>query len=242
MLVIFLGGSLSAGGADDESDIDLTIVVEDEAEFLRDLEPWFGSVGHPVVVSPGPVPSLVTSLMSDGLRLDVSVERRSSFAARPRRALSVLHDPLGLAAGLSFVVPHYQPTADWLRQSVEDFLRFLDQLSVIVIRREWITGIDNAWYLMSQLVDLYSHRNRAERTSPRRLNSRLTSTQRSAIEALPAIRCDERAIVDVHMAIARLYLPEARLLYNELGLEWPEDLEATVVEHLLRRTGCRLDA
>ena len=244
VLAIFLGGSLSTGGADDESDIDLTIVVEDEAaaDFLSELGPWFGTVGHPVVVAPGPMPSLVTSLMNDGLRLDVTVERRSSLAARPRRAFTALHDPFGLGAGLSFVVPHYQPSPEWLHQSVEDFLRFLDQLSVIALRQEWITGIDNTWYLIAKLVDLYSHRNRAERTSPRRLNSRLTSSQRSAIESLPPISCDERAIIDVHFAIARLYLPEARLLHTELGLEWPGELEAAVVEHLLRRTGSRLEA
>ena len=126
-----------------------------------------------------------------------------------------------------------------LAKSAEDFLRFFDQLSVVVVRSEWIAGIDNAWYLISQLVDLYAHRNRAARTSPRRVNARLTPSQRRAIESLPPIGADERAITDVHMAIAALYLPAAEEFSKELGLEWPQELERTVVEHLERRTGVR---
>lgn len=242
VLAILVGGSLATGGADEESDIDLTVVVDDAAtdEFSLELKDWLGQVGRPVAVAPGPVPNLVASLMRDGLRFDVTVQRRSSFPPGARRAAVVLHDPVGVAAGGSDVVsPRFEPTPEWLRQSVEDFLRFLDQLSVVVFRQEWIAGIDNAWYLISQLVDLYAHRNRAPRTSVRRVNERLTSSQREAIESLPPIAAHEQAIVDVHVAIAALYLPQAEEFCKELGVEWPQELEQTVVEHLLRRTGAR---
>jgi hypothetical protein len=178
--------------------------------------------------------------MRNGLRLDVTVERRSAAANRPRRATVVLHDPSGLVGASDAVTPRYQPTPAWLAKSVEDFLRFLDQLSVVVVRREWIAGMDNAWYLISQLVDLYGHHNRAVRTSPRRVNERLTSAQREAIESLPPIRADEQAVIAVHMAIAALYLPAAKGLSKELGVAWPEELERTVLEHLEQRTGARL--
>lgn len=239
---IWLGGSLASGEPDEESDIDMTVVVDDATanEFSLELERWLQGVGHPVAVTSGPVPNLVASLMRDGLRFDVTVERRSSVAARPRPEVLVLHDPFGVAGGGGVVTPRFEPTGKWLRQSVEDFLRFLDQLNVVVLRREWIAGIDNAWYLISQLVDLYAHRNRAVRTSVRRINARLTSSQREAIETLPPIHGDERSIVDVHMAVAKLYLPEAEEFSKELGLEWPQELEQTVVEHLARRTGARL--
>lgn len=196
-------------------------------------------IGDVVAVAPGPVPNLMASLMRDGLRFDVTVERRSSAATRPRRSTVALHDPLVAIGATDPVTPHFDPTPEWLAKNVEDFLRFFDQLSVVALRREWIAGIDNAWYLISQLVDLYAHRNRAVRTSPRRVNARLTSSQREAIESLPPISADERAITDVHMAIAALYLPAAEEFYKELGLEWPQALERTVVEHLERRTGVR---
>lgn len=242
VLAILLGGSLASGEPDEESDIDLTVVLDDDAadEFSLELERWLRRVGDPVAVTRGPVPNLVASLMRDGVRFDVTVERRSSMAARPRRAVLVLHDPFGVSTGGDVVTPRFEPTGKWLRQSVEDFLRFLDQLSVVVLRQEWIAGIDNCWYLISQLLDLYAHRNRAARTSARRVNDRLTWNQREAIESLPPIRSDERSIVDVHMAVAELYLPEAEQFCKELGLEWPQELEQTVVEHVARRTGARL--
>ncbi len=241
VLAILLGGSLATGDGDEESDLDVTVVVEDHGadEFSAELQPWLTAIGA-VAVAPGPVPSLLTSLMRDGLRLDITIERRSSVSARPRRAMVALYDPLGVVERSDAVRPRFEPTPEWLTQSVEDFLRFLDQLTVIVLRKEWITGIDNAWYLISQLVALYGHRNRAARTSPRRVNERLTPGQRRAIESLPPIRSEERAIVEVHLAVAALYLPEARELYTELGLEWPHALEQTVFEHLDRRTGVRI--
>ncbi len=243
VLAILLGGSLASGEGDEESDIDLTVVIDDAdaEEFSLEVEDWFRKFGHPVAITPGPVPNLVASLMRDGLRFDVTVQRQSSIATRPRRASSVLHDPSGVVPrGGDVVTPRFEPTPEWLQQNVEDFLRFLDQLSVVVLRQEWIAGIDNCWYLISQLVDLYAHRNGAARSSPRRVNARLTSTQREGIEALPAIRAEERAIVDVHMAVAKLFLPEAEEFYKKMGLEWPHELEQTVVEHLARRTGTRL--
>ena len=241
VLAVLLGGSLASGDADEESDIDLTVVVDDAvADAFNHERDWLKRMDAPVITSVGPMPNLLTSLMRDGLRLDVTVERRTVFEARPRRAVVALHDPPGLLAGVEFVVPRYEPTPEWLRRNVEDFLRFLDQLSVVVLREEWIAGVDNAWYLISQLVDLYAHENRAPRTSPRRMNARLTAGQRSAIESLPAIQATERAIVDVHVSVAKLFIPEAQEMYRQLGLEWPQELETAVRDHLQRRVGARI--
>ena len=242
VLAVLLGGSLVNGDADEESDIDLTVVVDDAVvdEFTGEWRHWLERIGPPVLASPGPMPNLITSLMRDGLRLDVTVERRSSFGSRPRRDAVALHDPSDILAGTEVVVPRFEPTPELVRQNVENFLRFLDQLSIVVIRKEWLAGIDNAWYLISQLVELYAMHNGAPRTSARRLNARLTAEQRSGIESLPAIQAKEQAIVDVHIAVARLFLPEAQELYRRLGLRWPQELEQTVVEHLQRRIGAGL--
>lgn len=241
VLAVLLGGSLASGDADEESDIDLTVVVDDTvADAFTHARDWLERMEAPVIASLGPMPNLVTSLMRDGLRLDVTVERRTVFETRSRRAVVALHDPLGLLAGVEVVVPRYEPTPEWLRRTVEDFLRFLDQLSVIVLRQEWIAGVDNAWYLISQLVDLYAHDNRAPRTSARRVNARLTAEQRSAVKSLPAIQATERAIVDVHISVAELFIPLAQEMYRQLGLEWPEELQRAVREHLHRRVGARI--
>ena len=95
-------------------------------------------------------------------------------------------------------------------------LRFLDQLYVVVVRREWIAGLDNAWYLISRLVDLYAHSNRAPRTSPRRVNERLTPAQQRAFESLPPIQANEVSVVGVHLAVATLYRSVARALADEV--------------------------
>lgn len=239
VVAVFLGGSVATGEADEESDLDLTVVVEDAAldDIWESLEHSMRSIDRPVAVAPGPMPRLLTALMQNGLRLDVTVESRSALGSRPRRPLVALSDPLAIGAGLEVASPRFEPTPTWLGQHVTDFLRFLDQLNVVVVRREWIAGVDNAWYLISRLVDLYAHLNRAPRTSPRRVNVRLTPAQRAAIASLPPIQAEESSVLAVHLAVARLYLAEARALAENLHVEWPTELEQTVLGHLRTRTG-----
>ena len=134
--------------------------------------------------------------MADGLRLDVALVARSTLASRRRRPMAALHDPDGTLVGLEFASPRSEPTPEWLSSHVSDFLRFLDQLNVVVVRREWIAGVDNAWYLISRLLDLYAHSNRAPRTSPRRVNERLTPAQQRAVESLPPIQANEVSVVE----------------------------------------------
>ncbi len=239
VVAVFVGGSLATGEVDEESDLDLTVVVDDaELEsFSEGLERWFHSVGRPVAVAPGPMPHLLTGLMDDGMRLDLAVVARSALTSRPRRPMAALYDPDDILVGLEFASPRYEPTPEWLSSHVSDFLRFLDQLNVVVVRREWIAGVDNAWYLISRLLDLYAHTNRAPRTSPRRVNERLTPAQQMAVESLPPIQANEVSAVPVHLAVAALYRIEARALADEIGAEWPNELEEAVFEHLRARTG-----
>lgn len=239
VVAVFVGGSLATGEVDEESDLDLTVVVDDAGldSFWEGLERWFHSVGRAVALAPGPMPHLLTGLMADGLRLDVALVARSTLASRPRRPMAALHDPDGTLVGLEFASPRFEPTPEWLSSHVSDFLRFLDQLNVVVVRREWIAGVDNAWYLISRLLDLYAHSNRAPRTSPRRVNERLTPAQQRAVESLPPIQANEVSVVGVHLAVATLYRSEARALADELGAEWPNELEMAVLDHLRARTG-----
>jgi hypothetical protein len=239
VVAVFVGGSLATGQVDEESDLDLTVIVDDSGldSFWEGLGRWFHSVGRPVAVAPGPMPHLLTGLMHDGLRLDVAVVARTALASRPRRPMVALHDPDDVLVGLEFASPRFEPTPEWLSSHVSDFLRFLDQLNVVVVRGEWIAGVDNTWYLISRLLDLYAHSNRAPRTSPRRVNARLTPAQQMAVESLPPIQANEASVVGVHLAVARLYRTEARALADKLGAEWPTELEEAVLDHLRVRTG-----
>jgi predicted nucleotidyltransferase len=110
VLAVLLGGSVADGEADEESDLDLTLIVDDAAadQFSLDLEGWLRRVAGAVAVAPAPVPNLVTSLMGDGLRLDVTVERRSSLAGR-RRAMVALHDPSGVVGVTDILAPQTWP-------------------------------------------------------------------------------------------------------------------------------------
>lgn len=57
VLAILLGGSLASGEADEESDIDLTVVVGDDIadQFTREWALWLRRIGSPVLAGPGPI-------------------------------------------------------------------------------------------------------------------------------------------------------------------------------------------
>lgn len=61
VIAVFVGGSLVTGEVDEESDLDLTVAVDDAEldSFWGELAQWFASIGRPVAVAPGPMPYLL---------------------------------------------------------------------------------------------------------------------------------------------------------------------------------------
>jgi predicted nucleotidyltransferase len=120
---------------------------------------------------------------------------------------------------------------------VEEFLRVLGLLPVVIGRGEWIVASDGAWVLRTLLVQLMLvERGETATTGVKRLNDKLTVEQRTLVEALPPIIATREAAIAAHLAVAKLFLPRARRLVQA----WPSDLERATRSYLLRELGLEL--
>ena len=71
-------------------------------------------------------------------------------------------------------------------------------------------------------------------------NPLLTAEQRSDLQALPVIAAERSSIIAGNAAFARLFLPRARRLAAEIGMDWPTEFEDATRRHLLKTLGLRL--
>jgi predicted nucleotidyltransferase len=195
------GGSLARGEADAYSDLDLLAIVDDPAAF--DAEAVVREATETVLLRR--LPFGVVAVTPDWLRLDLVVRA----ADAPERAAEP-PDVRGLA---------------------EEFLRVLGLLPAVAGRGEWIVGSDGVWLLRLLLVQLCLASNgETAVTGVKRLNAKLTSEQRSDIEALPPVAAARDAVIEGHLAVARAFLPRARAMVDD----WPAPLEDATREHLRR--------
>lgn len=120
---------------------------------------------------------------------------------------------------------------------VEEFLRVLGLLPVIVGRSEWIVGCDGAMLLRSLLVTLLlAERGEPPQTGVKRLNEKLTDAQRELVEALPPIAATRASVVGAHAAVAALFLGRARRVADD----WPTAFERATGDYLRRELGIEL--
>jgi hypothetical protein len=206
-----LDGSLGRGGGDGLSDVDLEVTVDAEhvATVARDVPVVVGAVCDPVLVRALPFVTLVVT--REWHRIDVAVRA----ANRPPFA-----GPDDGEAG---------------RQVVEEFLRCLGLLPVARARRESIGSVLGVAGMVGLLTDLMQIENGTRRFGGAlRLSERLTPEQRAVIAALPPLRADGDALVDVQVALARDFLPRARRVAAAIGFEYPDALETALFDHLRR--------
>jgi predicted nucleotidyltransferase len=124
-----------------------------------------------------------------------------------------------------------------LRGLVEEFLRVLGLLPVVIGRGEWIVASDGAWLLRTLLVQLLLAGNgESVVTGVKRLNTKLTSEQRRLVESLPPIVAERGGAIAAHLATAERFLPCARALVRD----WPDELERATRDHLFRELGLDL--
>jgi hypothetical protein len=89
--------------------------------------------------------------------------------------------------------------------------------------------------LRALLIDLYLDRRTVQdRGGALHTNDLLSSADRIAVERLPALRASRDSVVEFHLACVRQFLPAAKEMCREFGLEWPTELEEAAVAHVAR--------
>lgn len=241
---LFLAGSLGRGDGDRFSDVDLVAVVE-PASWEAFAARWRVAVEAiaPVVLwwSPRGLGSLVSAVTDDWTRCDLFMVAPGDLGGRARSTLAPLIDPHALAATLPGDLAPRRPEPRKVEALVEEFLRVLGLLPVVLGRGEDVVVARGAGLLRDLLIDLM-----LEDAAPPgghgalHLSRLLPPADMAILAALPPIRTD-RADVAAHLATARAFLPRARRMARDLGVDWPEAFEAATARHLEAELGLRIE-
>jgi predicted nucleotidyltransferase len=244
VLAIWLMGSLARGTADRYSDVDTRIAVRD-AEFPAVVEGWRELVDRvgPTVMRRRfgpPDDPIVTAITPDWLRFDIAIQPASSTKGRGYDVARLLFDRDGTGARSRVTAAAPPDPLARLPSVVEEFIRGLGLLPVVIGRGEFFVAMFGATILHNHLHDLMLMETGSRRHGAQRLNPLLTGEQRQALAALPHPMPDRASLIESHLACARLFLPRARKLMGEHGLPYPEEFERALARHLRRALGVTL--
>lgn len=229
VVAAWLGGSLARGVADDWSDIDLHVLVEDAGAFDSRVEVWLGHLA-PVLVDriPGVAGGFIV-VTPDWVRVDLIVHEVAGFeqVALPS---AVLFDDSGLVRDIpaeeeAAASGPYLPDAP-----ARMFMYFMGNLVTVAHRGEWLAlSQGTAMMRDTLLIPLMLAENGIRKSDGvKRLNRYLSDEQHRALAAIPAIGTDRDQLLAAQEAIAREYLTRARRLATTLDALWPDALERAV--------------
>lgn len=242
---LFLGGSFGRGRADKFSDVDLIALVDAHQHgyvallwrtLLEDIVPivfWAEHRGDNV---------LLNAITRDWLRCDLSIVSPDAFGGRSQETVKPLVDPAGYFHLLPQHLPPPQPNKARVVYLINEFIRVLGLLQVVVGRKEYLTAVTGVGILRDHLVSLMlEEANSPERGGALHLSRQLSAGQMKMLMELPFPKPEHDAVIDANVAVARQFFPRARAFAARLDIEWPEQFEAATRRHLQERLGIVFD-
>ncbi len=215
--VLWLTGSLAAGTADAQSDVDLRAAVP--AEAFATIERWWPDLVDRVAPtvwkrrwSGPPDEAILGAITTDYLRFDLVVQSVADTQPRRLEPARVLFDKDGIADRFPLTTaPPPDPFAR-LPFVVEEFIRLLGMLPIVVERDDVPMGMEGQMGVHSLLISLLLLENGIDRaaTGKRHVVSFLTAEQRDVLARAPSLDPSMDSIVQGRLAYARLFLPRAR--------------------------------
>ena len=242
---LFLGGSYGQGTADSFSDIDLIALVEPDAHEDM-IAVWRGILESiaPIVFwnRRGQEKVLLNAITADWLRCDLSLMPPSAFAGRARKSVKPLIDRDGLYETLPESLAEKGPDPDKVKFLIDEFIRVLGLLHVVIGRGEYLVAVTGAGILRDHLTNLMLEETAsAGRGGALHLSKALPPPDMALLLSLPGPKPDRNELIEAHFQIARQFLPRAYGLAARLGLPWPEGFERATLRKLGATLGDSVD-
>jgi hypothetical protein len=233
---LFLSGSHGAGLEDAYSDIDFLMVASDGPtdEIARLWQKAVSRTGEIVLWWDRQVrPALINAITHDWLRTDVVILKPDQMGGQTKNSLKVLFDHDQIFDALPASSQSTGPDPRRTKYQFEEFIRILGLLPLGMGREEHLNGVVGLFHLRNLLVDLLIEETGApHRGGALHLNRLITDEQKEVLASLPPPVPKRDLLIVAYMAYARAYLPRARKLAKQWGIEWPERFEAATWEHL----------
>ena len=239
----YLSGSLGKGRGDAFSDVDVLVVTADGAAVSASasIATRIGRIAEPVLVNAlfgGRVLNVVTE---DWRRFDLSFAEERELSFHDGGALVELFHRGGARPGFRPPRP-YRTDAVTVRRLVDEFLRVCGLSVVAIGRGEHLLMLTGIHLLRQMTMDLMLEENGvgpAERGGALHRNPFLTADQRAALEAVPPLVATAESALAAQVYLTGVFLPRARRLAAEVGMDWPVAFEEATKRHLEKAIGLR---
>ena len=245
-----VGGSRGAGTADEHADIDLYLILRDDAydDFFAARRDFMHRLGDPIILEDfnGFGHDMLLFLYADGVEGELMLARASNFAHIPHGPFLRLLDRHGiLPAGAFPPIPTPDPEeqCETLRWMVHWFWRDLSQLSRWVLRDKLWTAYGHLEYTRHTCLNLA----RLQHEWGSMLESFHKLDGAAAVKDLAALqgtfcRVEREAMLTAVRALLALYLRIAPPLAAAHGIAYPVQLHSVVIARLEQAFGVMLDA
>lgn len=245
--VVWLTGSLAAGTADAQSDVDLRAAVR--AEDFAVIGEWWqeliGRIASTVWTRrwPGPPDEAITSaITTDYQRFDLVIQSVLDTRPRAYEAAQVLCDKDGVAQHITLTAPAQHNPLARLPYLVEEYIRLLGMLPIVVERNDVAMGMEGQMGLHTILISLLLMENGIDRmaTGKRHVAAFLNDEQRALLAQVPPLEPTMDSVIQGRIAYGRLFLPRARRLMESHSLTYPTAFEKATRQHLQDTLGLSL--
>lgn len=263
VLAAYLVGGFATGQGDAFSDVDLQIIVADDAaaelgDGWRDLLHRITPTVH--IQGFGLAPNAGDRGISSGggvcitpgwLHVDMVFRTASSIDAHTIEGMLPLFDKASLLPSEARPRPDRRGDPFYPERVVLFFLYMLGNVvgpigrnepvpasnGVIMIRDIGLVGL----FLAEQgLASTREHNAGNPFPFTKRLRRYLTDEQHAVLEGLPPVRATIDSAIDGYIALAEAFLPRAERLAVAMGAVWPAEYARASVTHFERSLGVRL--
>lgn len=238
--LLWLTGSLATGTADAQSDVDLRVAVR--AEDFATIGQWWPELIDHISLTvwkrhwPGPPDeAILSAITQDYQRFDLVVQSVADTKPRTLEAAQLLFDKDGVTQHFHLTTPSTHDPFAHLPFLVEEFIRLLGMLPIVVQRNDISIGMEGQLALHSLFISLLLLENGIDRTATgkRHVDPLLTSEQRAVLMQIPPLAPTMESIMQGRIAYGRLFLPRAQRLMASRNQAYPAVFEAATKQHLL---------
>jgi hypothetical protein len=229
-----LTGSQADGTADEWSDLDLKVIVRDDAvgPFLDEWESWMDKITPTVLLDRPLFPFVINSVTDEGLTFDVSVWAESAPEWTPPPGFAV-----GMMSGRRFT--EFAPAVAY---AVQERLRCLAGPGIRFTKRgDHVSHMSGIGHTIGLLTTVLLAENETVPKDSRHPERDLTDDQRAVFAALPPATMSYDGMLSFELALAEATLTRARPLFVRYGLEWPTALESVAARNTREQFGLTFD-
>lgn len=242
----FLAGSFGRGDADQFSDIDLVALIDPE-NFASAGQGWRTYLATTIDIvfwqerSFGQSGFMLNAISPDWLRIDFVATTRQAFRSRTQDGLKALYDPTNIMATLAPISPPKQPDKAAISAAINEFIRVLGLVHVVVGRGEYYATVAGVGLLRDQLATLMIEASPDHHDGGAlHLSKIISQSDMATLRALPFPPPERAPLIKAHIEIARVFFPYAKALADSLDIVWPDAFEQATLDLLKNNFGSEI--